>query len=239
MPTAREEELLTIIMNLEKEVKKLRGLEDEVRRLRDIEEIKTLQKAYGYYLEHWMSQEVIDLFADGNDVTLTLAAGTYLGKEGVKKYFNHTVATPEFIHQVMQLSGIVTVDPDGKTAKGRWYGWGSVARPVQKSIRQHFFNGIYECEYIKEGGVWKIQKMKFDQIYKASPKEGWVKPELVAPFDPSIYQTPPNIKADIPRTVFPSYPSGYITPFSFNHPVTGRKTTEELKNSSLKGTKGN
>jgi hypothetical protein len=229
MPTTREKELEARIKNLE----------DEVRKLRDIEEIKSLQKAYGYYLEHWMSQEVIDLFSDGPDVALTLAAGTYLGKEGVKKYFNRIVATPEFFHQVMQLSGIVSVDPDGKTAKGRWYGWGSVAMPSEKGIKQYFFNGIYECEYIKDSGIWKIQKMWFDQIYRASPKEGYVKPELVAPFNPLIYQVKPAIEADTPRTIFPSYPSGYITPFSFKHPVTGKKTTEELRNSALKGTKGN
>jgi hypothetical protein len=229
MTTTREKELEARVKILEK----------EIIRLRDIEEIKNLQKAYGYYLEHWMSQDVIDLFADGPDVSLTLAAGTFLGKEGVKRFFTHIVATPEFFHQVMQVSGIVTVDPDGKTAKGRWYGWGSAALPSEKGIKQHFFNGIYECEYIKEEGIWKIQKMKFDQIYRATPKEGYVKPELVAPFNPSIYETKPTFKADIPRTVFPSYPSGYITPFSFKHPVTGKKTTEELRNSSLKKTKGN
>ena len=117
MTTAREEVLEA----------RIKYLEDELRRLKDIEEIKTLQKAYGYYLEHFMSQEIIDLFSDGPDVSLTLAAGTYLGKEGVIKFFSRIVASQEFLHQVMQLSGIVTVDLDGKTARGRWYGWGSAA----------------------------------------------------------------------------------------------------------------
>jgi hypothetical protein len=38
--------------------------------------------------------------------------------------------SPEFLHQVMQLSGVVTVDPDGKTAHERWYGFGAVAIPL-------------------------------------------------------------------------------------------------------------
>jgi hypothetical protein len=103
---------------------RLKILEKQVRTLQDIEEIKTLQKAYGYYIEHWMSKEIIGLFSDGPDVTLTLAAGTYLGKKGVIKYFERMKdPSPEFLHQVMQLSGIVSVDPGGNTAKGRWYGF--------------------------------------------------------------------------------------------------------------------
>ena len=40
----------------------VKSLANEVRTLKDIESIRNLQKAYGYYLEHWMSQEIIDLF---------------------------------------------------------------------------------------------------------------------------------------------------------------------------------
>ena len=225
----------TKIAELEREIK---NLKKEVQSLKDIEEIKNLQKAYGYYLEHWMSQEIIDLFSDGPDVALTLGAGTYSGKEGVKRYFNRLVATPGFIHQVMQLSGIVTLDPDEETAKGRWYGWGTVARPVDDLYVQAFFNGIYECEYIKEDGIWKILKLWFDEIYSATPKEGWVKPELVLPFNSPAFKAKAKCVPDIPRTIEPRYPSGYITPFSFKHPVTGKKTTEGKRNSSLKSKYG-
>jgi hypothetical protein len=63
---------------------RLRALENQVAKLTcllDIEEIKRLQSAYGYYLEHWMADEVIDCFADGPDTTLCLYEGTWLGKE--------------------------------------------------------------------------------------------------------------------------------------------------------------
>jgi hypothetical protein len=209
---------------------KIKILENEVRTLKNIEAINRLQKAYGYYLEHWMAPEIIDLFSDGPDVSLTLGAGTYLGKDGVNRYFRSVNPGPEFLHQTMQLAGIVNVDPDGNTANGRWYGWGAVATPSDKGMRQHFFSGIYECEYIKENAVWKFQKMKFEQFYSATPKEGWVKPELLAPFNPTALS---KCKPDIPRTINPRYPSGYIVPFRFKHPVTGKKTTEEKRKSSL------
>ena len=211
----------------------IESLQKEVRNLKDIDEINILQRAYGYYLEHMMSREVIDLFSDHPDVSLTLGAGTYLGKEGVERFFGSIKPRPEFLHQVMLISGIVTVDENGKSAKGRWYGWGSFAAPVEKGVKQNFFNGIYNCEYIKEDAVWKIKTMRFDQLYDATPARGWVAPELAAPDDLTLVQ---KIKPDIPRAVSYVYPSGNIVPFHYKHPVTGKKTMEEELNVSLKDT---
>ncbi|MFC1820529.1 nuclear transport factor 2 family protein [Thermodesulfobacteriota bacterium] len=226
-----EEELEARIKTLENQI---RAQENQLRTLQDIEEIKILQRAYGYYIEHWMSQEIIDLFSDGPDVALTLGAGTYLGKEGVIKYFEHMDGTnPEFFHQVMQLSGIVHIDPDGKRAKGRWYGWGAVAIPKEKGVKQSFFSGIYVGEYVKEDGKWKIEKLRFDQKYNATPAEGWVKPERVIKIDQQ--RDLPVLEPDIPRTFSPRYPSGYIFPFHYKHPVTGKETTEGARNSSIEG----
>ena len=127
----------------------------EIRTLQDIEKINKLQRAYGYYLEHWMAREIIDLFSDGPDVSLTLFPGTFVGKDRIKEYFaqnkpglkgNET--NNEFYHQMMQVSGIVDVDLDGKTAKGRWYGFGAIAIPLSKGIRQEFMSGIYIAEYV-------------------------------------------------------------------------------------------
>jgi hypothetical protein len=225
------------IEELEARVKALEELTKsqalEIRTLKDIEEIGRLQKAYGYYLEHWMTREIVDLFSDSPDISLTLAPGTYLGKAGVTKYFEHNKPDNEFLHQVMQLSGIVDVAPDGNTAKGRWYGFGAIALPAKKGMRQSFMGGIYICEYIKEQGVWKFKKLQFDMVYTAKPLEGWVKPERLAEKDSS--QPLPAPQADLPRTYTAFYPSGYIVPFHYKHPVTGKKTSENDWNSLLKG----
>lgn len=49
-------------MKVEELEAKVKTLENQLRTLQDIEEIKTLQRAYGYYLEHWMASEIVDLF---------------------------------------------------------------------------------------------------------------------------------------------------------------------------------
>lgn len=229
------EELASKIEKLEKQCasqqKIILTLQKNVQILADTEAIKKLQKAYGYYLEHWMAEEVIDCFSDSPDVYLKLYEGTYVGKESIKRYFDRK-RTNEYLHQVMQLSGIVDIEPDGINAKGRWYSWGACAITLGKGVRQYFMNGIYEMGYVKERGVWKINNLEYCLCYAAPPNTGWVKPERVAALTPEdkIIPPPPDIPPDEFNTM---YPSGYIVPFHFQHPVTGKTTTESERNQSL------
>ena len=215
--------------------KRIQQLEEMVAILEDIEAIKRLQRSYGYYLEHWMYQEVIDCFADAPDTELNIMVGIYLGKEGVNRYFSGEkgrVANPEVFHQVMQLSGIVDIAEDRKTAEGRWYGWGATALPVGKGVLQNFTDGIYTAKYIKENGKWKIWKLIWNPVIMSDPTTGWVKPERVSKATAEDLPTPP--KPDKPRKIMSRYPSGYVPPFHFPHPVTGKPTTEKKHNEIVK-----
>jgi hypothetical protein len=213
---------------------RIKELEKEVRKFRDLEEIRRLQKSYGFYLEHWMAEEIVDLFSDSPEAVLSLFAGIYNGKESIRRYFmgESPEPNPEFLHQVMQLSDIIDIAEDGKTAEGRWYGFGSVAFPTGKGVRPAAFSGIYVCTYIKEDGRWKILKLKWNPIYMVSPFQGWVKPERVAAIDTD--QPRKSAAPDKPREIETRYPSGYIVPFHYKHPVTGNKTSEAQRNASLK-----
>ena len=103
------------------------NLKQQLKVLQDIEDIKRLQCAYGYYLERWMSEEIIDCFSNSPEVSGTFVEGTYKGPEGIRTYFGKSrEQPPEFLHQVMQVSPVITVDPYGLRAKGRWYGYGTV-----------------------------------------------------------------------------------------------------------------
>ena len=209
---------------------RIKELEEKVRILQDIEDIKRLQKAYGFYLEHFMRDEIIDLFADRNDLVLNGAEG---GKEDLRKFFQNLADSsqnPEFLHQAMQLSGIVDVSPDGETAEGRWYALGAVALTMGGGVRPLSLNGIYTVEYVKEKGKWKINKMKFHQVILASPTEGWVKKERIAADPPAGTRRGPAKPMDSQAR----YPSGYIVPFHYKHPVTGKKTGEAKHNALMK-----
>jgi hypothetical protein len=220
--------------------KRIKGLEEQVRALQtllDIEEIKKLQRAYGYYLEHWMAREIIDLFAEGDDVCLDFAwyEGVYKGKASVKRYYEGRFKTePELFHQLMQLCPIIDVDPDGKTARGRWYGFGAVAAPHGKGVGQSFMNGIYENEYVKQEGRWKFKRIRWSMNYMIRPSHGIVAPERMAAADPDFKMTWPE--PDVQPVHFdPRYPSGYIFPFHYKNPVSGKKSSEETTNRAVKG----
>ena len=223
-------------MNLQEMETRIKELEKQVQTLRDIEDIQRLQKSYGYYLQHWMYEEIIDLFSDSPDTVLSLMAVIFLGKQGVRRYFSSFKSlndNPEFIHEIMQLSGIVDIAPDGKTAKGRWYGYGSLAMPIGKGVKASILNGIYTTEYIKEGGTWKILTLTWNPLVITSPNESWVKKERIeaAGTGATTDLTP---EPDKPRDFDSRYPSGYIVPFHFKHPVTGKKSGEEKRNASPK-----
>jgi hypothetical protein len=213
-------------------------LEKELVEARDIQEIERLQHAYGFYLEKWMHDECLECFSKNPEASVNWPEGSWIGQESLKRYWRgvNKDDNPEFMHQMMQISGVITLAPDGKTAKGRWYGFGAAALPVGDKMRQGFGCGIYENEYVKEDGRWKIFKMKWVADYVAPQEVGWVKPERLAP--PGAkgsggLGTPlrPDKGPPDENTI---YPSGYIFPFHYKHPVTGKKTTEDGRNAALK-----
>jgi hypothetical protein len=211
---------------------KIRKLEARIQTMEDIEDIKKLQRAYGFYIEHWMAEDIIDCFADRDDSWLRVAAGFYKGKENIRNFFHHgrkgiesrKSENPEFMHQVMQLCGVVHVDPDGKTAKGRWYGFGANAFPVEGGkVNPGWMNGVYEIEYIKENGKWKLWHIHWCLTFHAPWGESFVPPERRQ--DVRIdrpYGKNPTLNPDGgPEETL--WPSGFICPFHFDNPATGRK----------------
>ena len=193
----------------------------------DIEAIKKLQGAYGYYLEHWQEDDLVGLFSHNPEVALEINdGGLYKGFEAVKNSFNFAahytayggVKTPpgEFLHVLMPLNGIVDLDANGKTAKGRWYGFGLIAQRRQGQLRAIISCGIWENEYIKEDGIWKILKLFWSNIFSSPLEDGWVK----TPY----FGNPPHRENPLPgpNTHFATYPSGYIFPYHYKNPVTGK-----------------
>jgi hypothetical protein len=219
-------------MNVKELEAKVKILEDKIRMLEDIEAIKKLQRAYGFYLEHWMAEDLIDLFSDSPEACLKIAAGEFRGKDAIRRLFRHgkeNIPLPksesgEFLHQVMQLSGVVDVAPDGKTAKGRWYGFGANAFPVPEGIAPGWMNGVYEVEYIKENNIWKMLKVRWCMTFHAPWSLSFV--DTAKKVD--VRMDRPHERAGVLRPTGEHeetlYPSGFICPFHFKNPVSGRKT---------------
>jgi hypothetical protein len=213
---------------------RLEALEKRLQQVEDIQAINRLQYAYNYYVEHMMKQEVIDCFADSPDVLLDWLEGKWKGKAGVRKYFDINQVPPVgFRHQLIPSAGLITVAPDAKTAKGRWYAFGGIMMEPNRS----FINGIYEMSYIKEDGIWKILSINWIIPYGVRIKDGWIMPEDIAGPMLKGQSAPggPKMVADVPMD--PNdlrYVTGYIFPFHFTHPVTGKPSGEAKLNARLK-----
>ncbi len=210
--------------------KQLKARDKQIQSLHDIEDIKRLQCAYGYYLEHWMSDEIIDCFSNSPEVSATFVEGTYNGPEGIRRYFGPgRVVPPGFLHMVMQVSPVITVDPDAKKANGRWYGYGNILSRPTVPLDPAYMAVIYEMDYIKEDGVWKILTLRLNMHY-AYTHGG-------APQGPPESKEAPaerrKLNPDVWAEYDTGYPSGYIYPLHFKHPVTGRPSTESRRNAAL------
>jgi hypothetical protein len=193
----------------------------------DIEAIKKLQCAYGYYLEHWEEEQILGLFSQSDETTVEINDfGLFKGWKEIKacyRFEDHYPEYPglkkapgEYLHILMPLAGIINLEPDGKTAKGRWYGFFLGAQRKHGVLRDMIACGIWENQFVKEDGVWKILKIFWNDIISSPLEEGWVKtPALLNPKHKDYH-------APGPDTHFHMYPSGYIFPYHYKNPVTGK-----------------
>jgi hypothetical protein len=205
----------------------LAELQKRIQRLDDIKQIEQLQKIFGYYQDYGDWENIVKLFADKDPSVEEADRGVYKGKASVRRYFVDLLGdgpgTPRrvgLLSIVFQLQGVVNVDPDGKTAWGRWYGFGVEAKPIASlhdgELRQTWINGVYENEYVKEGGKWKIKKLHFNLTFRTPYEDGWLKVPVVGQHGPDRLIPP-----DAPPTAYNPYPSPFRLPVHFKNPVTG------------------
>jgi len=216
-PEELEVKVKTLAQTIDKMAETIEKQETRLKNAEDIEAVKKLQKAYNYYLQRWQLEEIIPLFSQSPDVSVEISdSGQHKGPDGVKKYFSHNAnPPPEFLHLLMPLAGIVDVDPNGKTALGRWYGLGLQAIPIDGVIRARITMGIWENEYVKEDGKWKFKKLFFNSIFTTPYEDGWVKTSHFAP----VMKDKP---APGPNSPSKQYPSDYIFPYHYKNPVSGK-----------------
>lgn len=213
----------------------LEELEKEVTRLEDIQEIENLERIYGYYFDTRQMDKIVDLFSDNTESVEIESHGQFLGKEGVRKMYQGGAGggarrspqqTPPARRPrgfagggtvIIQIGGVVTLAPDGKTAKGRWHTWLAETFPFGGVMGQYWLHGYYENEFVKENGRWLFKKLFWNTTFYTRFETGWMVQPLVG------FLPMPN--PDNPPTAFFPYPSGYHFPYSFPHPITGEMDT--------------
>jgi hypothetical protein len=191
---------------------RLDALEARITRLEDMNQIERLQRTYGYFVDKGQWTQLSELFSD--DATLEIGGkGLFLGKARVLEYmqtaFGPDGAKEGTLANHMQFQSIPDISADGTNGwiRSRAYvmsmgGWGLP---------------LYENEYRKENGVWKISRLT-GPFTMYSSWDGWAKNALNNTW-PDKFDPPPDLP---PTTVYLTYPAYYIIPFHYPNPVSGK-----------------
>ncbi|MEP7314545.1 MAG: nuclear transport factor 2 family protein [Pseudomonadota bacterium] len=205
----------------------LNGLEAAVIQSEDVSAVKRLMRTYGYYVDGGLWEDLSDLFtADG---VANYPSGVFIGKDSIHKHYLENLGAGKLgrsdgdLAEYMILQPIVDIEPDGKTAHGRWRALAMLGTYGKSAT---WAEGPYEVQYAKDNGVWKIKTLNYYGTF-TSPYEngGWgVKRDNTGPAPRKPAHAP-----DKPRdnAVCPQYPQPCVAPFHYKNPVSGRNPKDE------------
>jgi hypothetical protein len=187
--TAQQTETLTA---LERRVERLQG---DLESIESVRAIKRVQLAYGHYVEFGLWNDFADLFTD--DAITNYQQGAR-GREAVRRLFFEQVGQGKLglsdgrIYPHILFQPVITLAPDGRSAKGRWRilamlgGYGGSAT---------WYSGVYENEYVLEGGAWRISVLHSEpKVTAAYTATGWKDSKAHVPF----HYTAASVSTPIP-----------------------------------------
>ena len=183
--------------------------------MNDEDSIRNLQNIYGYYVDRKMWDDVTDLFAP--DGVLEIAGvGIYNGPHGVRRALERDGPQGLETGQVndhIQISMIVTVDPDGVEAQARGLELGMLTPHLGVA---YWSIATFLNRYIKQDGIWRIREMRIFPRMKADYDKGWAASSVVDP--PPSDASAPDLPSPSERS--PQH-SRAIPVFSFPNPGDG------------------
>jgi hypothetical protein len=173
--------------------------------------IKRLQNAYGYYLEKGLWEQIVDLYTE--DASIEFGnEGVYQGKSRIREYYRRLFSNEPGLgagklNTRFIVMPLVTVAPDGKTARGRWK---DIAMQGEFGKNASWGDGIYENEFRNERGAWKMSKLHRYTIFVAPYAGGWVKAERKKDLSMGARGFPPDAP---PTFEYEPFPGVLIPPF--------------------------
>jgi hypothetical protein len=191
-------------------------LEREVGLLEDQDAVKKLQRIYGFYTDKQLWTQAADLFAADGTIEIG-GRGVYVGRERVLAYLRTNgpeLPQPGRLFDQMQLQPVIHVAPDGRTAKARWH---MFAQEAQYNEYARWGLGVFENDYVKDNGVWKIQHLHLFTTMYTPYEEGWAKTAIPNPGP--LADLPPD---RAPSVAYEAFPAAFDVPFHYENPVTGK-----------------
>jgi acetyl esterase/lipase len=195
---------------------RLNALEENIQRAEDVSAIKRLQRAYGYYLDKGMWEDLADLFAD--DAVANYPAGVYIGKPSIRRHLYMNVGGGQMgdiglgdgrLYNHMNLQPVVHLDASGTAAQGRWRAFAMFGNYGGAAV---WAEGVYQMGYVKQDGVWKIRSLDYHAGFGAPYETGWANTGPRAPRGPRELPHPADRERNMPCEGFPE---ACLAPFHY------------------------
>jgi hypothetical protein len=216
--TLFEEKLRTLEALVHTQSEQLTAAQQTIGALEDKNEIERLQYTYGFLMDNRMFREMADLFADQGAWIEIGERGRYYGKENIHRFLLEVLgggrwglAKDEVINHVQQQL-LITVEEDRTHAKAR------ARAEIQGNSPPGtptflFADGIYENDYVKEDGRWKIQGIRVTMTFYAALERA----NIWFPTAPPSTTFPP----DTPSNPVVEALGRQFNEFRIAHPITG------------------
>jgi hypothetical protein len=149
-------------------------LGQNVERAESVRAVKRVQETYAQYSQFGLWTDMAALFSD--DAVLSYGKDDAQGRHAIQNYFvtkfgegTHGLK-PGGLHTQLVLRPLVNVSADGNSAKGRWWEFSMTG---QFGVKAEWAGGIFENEYVRERGVWKISRLRYNPIFAGPYATGW------------------------------------------------------------------
>ena len=157
---------------------RLARLQVAIEREEGVRAVKRLQYAMGHDLEagRWralgplFSVRAVGRFSDGNVEGAAALVRYFMAEAGRE---GEGLAGRQ-LNEHLLLQPIVTLGPDGRTAKATWH---EVAMTGRLGGAASWSGGIWENDYVQEDGAWRISALRFFRQYQG----GYGDPGFKAP----------------------------------------------------------
>ena len=150
-------------------------LAQNVERAESVRAVKRLQETYAQYSQFGLWTDMAALFADNAQLVYG-KDNPVQGRAAIQSYFLNAFGEgthglkPGGLQTRMVLRPLVNVSADGQTAKGRWWEFSMTG---QYGVKAEWAGGIFENEYVREGGVWKISRLHYNAMFAGPYATGW------------------------------------------------------------------
>jgi SnoaL-like domain len=202
-------------------LRKIDALQERLALMEDRDTIQRLQNIYGFYIDNRMWAEMAELFVETGASMEIGRRGNYIGKDRIHRFLLDVLGggrwgllKDEFINHI-QMQMVLTVADDRQSAKARCRAIVQGNSPPG-SGKMLWAEGIYENEYVKEDGAWKIKRLWWVPTFYTQ-MDG---------FDTAVFQTGPESAAFPPDARSqPQEPElgRSFPPFHYRHPFTDRE----------------